>query len=89
MRWATLYRHPPILHGVSALQIHAAYAANQERITARCKPDHQRSDELTSSFHVYLHQRISNWDRLGAPSLIGLAAVSWASHFSLLPLGHT
>jgi DNA-binding transcriptional LysR family regulator len=32
MRWAALYRHPPILRGVSASQIRADHAANQARI---------------------------------------------------------
>jgi hypothetical protein len=32
MRWAALYRRPPILRGVSASQIRADHAANQERI---------------------------------------------------------
>jgi hypothetical protein len=32
MRWAALYRRPPILHGVSASQIRAEHAANQARI---------------------------------------------------------
>src|SRR5580692_7323188 len=38
MRWAALYRHPPILRGVSASQIRADHAANQARINARYGP---------------------------------------------------
>jgi len=38
MRWAALYRRPPILRGVSASQIRADHAANQARITARYGP---------------------------------------------------
>src|SRR5712692_9582298 len=90
MRWAALYRRPPILRGVSASQIRADHVANQARINARygpalpssfqlrgeagvaqtqvVKPIRQSSDELTRSFHVYLHQRISAWDRLRAAS---------------------
>src|SRR5260370_37609936 len=37
MRWAALYRRPPILRGVSASQIRADHAANQARINARRK----------------------------------------------------
>jgi hypothetical protein len=32
MRWAALYRRPPILRGVSASQVRADHAANQARI---------------------------------------------------------
>jgi hypothetical protein len=35
MRWATLYRRPPILRGVSASQIRADHAANEARMNAR------------------------------------------------------
>jgi len=38
MRWAALYRRPPILRGVSASQIRADHAANQARINARYGP---------------------------------------------------
>src|SRR5882757_7731598 len=38
MRWAALYRCPPILRGVSASQIRADHAANQARINARYGP---------------------------------------------------
>src|ERR1700730_4748620 len=81
MRWAALYRRPPIPRGVSASQIRAVHSANQARISARyglalpssprlsnVKPIQQRSDELTRSLHVYLHQRISDWDRLRTTS---------------------
>src|SRR5882757_839872 len=81
MRWAALYRRPPIPRGVSALQIRADHAANQARINARygsalssslqlpsVKPIRRRSDELTRSFHVHIHKRISNWDRLRTTS---------------------
>src|SRR5258708_22172074 len=34
MRWAALYRRPPILRGVSASQIRADHAAKQARINA-------------------------------------------------------
>jgi hypothetical protein len=34
MRWAALYRRPPILRGISASQIRADHAANQARINA-------------------------------------------------------
>ena len=38
MRWAALYRRPPILRGVSASQIRGDHAANQARINARYGP---------------------------------------------------
>src|SRR5580692_6233101 len=38
MRWAALYRRPPILRGLSASQIRADHAANQARINARYGP---------------------------------------------------
>src|ERR1700733_9206187 len=65
MRWAALYRRPPILRDVSASQIRARHAANRERIAQAqtIKPAQQRSNELMRSFDVYLHQRISYWDR--------------------------
>jgi hypothetical protein len=47
MRWAALYRHPPILRGVSASQIRAGHAANQARINARYGP------ALPSSFQLH------------------------------------
>jgi hypothetical protein len=46
MRWAALYRRPPILRGVSASQIRADHAANQARITARYSPELPSSPQL-------------------------------------------
>src|SRR5258708_7584790 len=44
MRWAALYRRPPILRGVSASQIRADHAANQARMNAigQQRPDGHR-----------------------------------------------
>src|SRR5260370_25825865 len=36
MRWAALFRRPPILRGVSASHIRADHAVNQARINAHC-----------------------------------------------------
>src|SRR5580704_4929004 len=46
MRWAALYRRPPILRGVSASQIRGDHAVNQARINARYGPALPSSPQL-------------------------------------------
>src|SRR3984885_13631873 len=50
MRWAALYRRPPILRGVSALQIRADHAANQARVTGnalvRCRRENVADERI-------------------------------------------
>src|SRR3984957_12945303 len=102
MRWAPLYRRPPILRGVSASQIRADHAANQARINARyarhfqvrssCPMSNQFNNARTSLQGVFMLIFINAFligTASGLRSLIGLAAVSWAAHFGILPLGHT
>ena len=46
MRWAALYRRPPILGGLSAAKIRADHAANQARLNARYGPELPSSPQL-------------------------------------------
>src|SRR5271170_750441 len=91
MRRAALYRYLSILRGVSASQIPADHAANQARIeqTQVVKPTQQRSDELTGvSMFIFINAFLIGIAS-GLRALTGLAAVSWAAHFGVLPLNHT
>jgi uncharacterized membrane protein len=55
----------------------------------RCQPIQQRSDELTrSSLFIFINAFLIG-TASGLRSLIGLAAVSWAVHLGILPVGHT
>src|ERR1700730_7416602 len=54
MRCAALYRRPPILRGVSASQIRADHAANQERINARYGPALPSSPQLETQIQSFL-----------------------------------
>jgi uncharacterized membrane protein len=53
------------------------------------KPTQQRLDELTGVFMFIFINAFLIWTASGLRALIGLAAVSWAAHFGILPLGHT
>src|ERR1700733_5160634 len=90
MRWAALYRRPPVLRDVSASQIRAGHAANSERIAQAqaIKPAQQRSDELRGDFMFIFINAFLIGTASGLRALIGLAAVSWAAHFGILPLSH-
>jgi len=79
MRWAALYRHPPILRGVSASQIRADHAANQARIalTQVIKPTQQLSNERTGVFMFNFINAFLIGTASGLRALIGLAAISW------------
>src|SRR5260370_42432434 len=104
MRWAALYRRAPILRGVSASQIRADHGANQARINARYGPalpsspqlrgeadaaHHSAVIELTGVFMFIFINAFLIGTASGLRALIGLAAVSWAVHFGILPLNHT
>ena len=58
MRWATLYRRPPILRGVSASQIRADHAANQARINARYGPALPSSPQLHGEADAAHHSAV-------------------------------
>jgi hypothetical protein len=49
MRWAALYRRPPILRGVSASQIRADHAANQGRVKRNIVVDGIGSEILSEA----------------------------------------
>src|ERR1700685_3035615 len=56
MRWAALYRRPPILRGISASQIRADHAANQAWIIARfpeCARSQHESELTKGSSNVH------------------------------------
>jgi uncharacterized membrane protein len=53
------------------------------------KPTPQRTDELTGVFMFIFINAFLIGTASGLRALIGLAAVSWAVHFGILPLGHT
>jgi uncharacterized membrane protein len=46
-------------------------------------------DELTGVFMFIFINAFLIGTASGLRALIGLAAVSWAAHFGILPLGHT
>src|SRR6266849_10769795 len=58
MRWAALYRRPPILRGVSASQIRADHAANQARINARYGPALPSSPQLRGEADAAHHSAV-------------------------------
>ena len=78
MRWAALYRHPPIVRGVPASQILADHAANSERIAQAqaIKPAQQRSDDLQGVSMFTFIDAFLLGTASGLRALIGLAAVS-------------
>src|ERR1700722_12021097 len=70
MRWAALYRRPPILRGVSASQIRADHAANQARINARYGP------ALPSSFQLYCFARAASIAAMSIFRMVIIAAIA-------------
>jgi hypothetical protein len=58
MRWAALYRRPPIFRGVFASQIRADHAANQVRINARYGPALPSSPQLRGEADAAHHSAV-------------------------------
>jgi uncharacterized membrane protein len=74
----------PILQ--SAKASHNAESVAQTQVV---KPTQQRLDELAGVFMFTFINAFLIGIASGLRALIGLAAVSWAVHFGILPLGHT
>src|SRR6266436_3341822 len=73
MRWAALYRRPPILRGVSASQIRADHAANQARINARYGPALPSSPQLRGGADAAHHSAVISQEARGPVLAIELA----------------
>src|ERR1700691_5538104 len=58
MRWAALYRRPPVLRGVSASHIRADHAVNQARINARYGPALPSSPQLRVEADAAYHSAV-------------------------------
>src|SRR5260370_12833248 len=69
MRWAALYRRPPILRAVSASQIRAGHAANQARINARYGPALPSSPQLRGEADAAHHSAVISHARVASTPL--------------------
>src|SRR5258708_11112005 len=74
MRWAALYRRPPILRGVSASQIRADHAANQARINARYGPALPSSPQLRGEADAAHHSAVISHARASGACAGGCSA---------------
>lgn len=91
MRWAALYRRPPILRGVSTSQIRVDHAANQAQINARYGPALPSSLRWRSEPDAAQHSAMISHARASGgeqANVLGFDEVRWNRVLLLLLAKH-